>query len=107
AKTLRSEHSLGLKLLDEIASLTGWLLFFYILYYFAALYLSTKNFGLSQIPKGFLVYDSHIFKYILVIVFLLHSAISLKVNFFRKSPLADLLLIPGFFFGSIIVLINF
>ncbi len=107
ARTLRSEHSLGLKLLDEIASLTGWLLFFYILYYFAALYLSTKDFGLDKIPKGFLVYDSHIFKYILVIIFLLHSAISLKVNFFRKSTLADLFLIPFFFFGSIIVLINF
>ncbi len=107
AKSAKSEHSLGLKLMDELSSLTGWLLFFYVLYYFAALYLSTKDFGFTSIPKGFLVYESHLFKYVLVIVFLFHCTIALKVNFFRRNILADLFLIPAFLFGSIIVLINF
>jgi hypothetical protein len=91
----------------ELNSFTGWLLFFYLLYYFGALYLNTKDFGLPYVPSGFELYDSIVFKYVFAILFLLHSCTSLKVNFFRHSFLAILVLLPIFFFGSIIVLFNF
>ena len=90
----------------ELNALTGWLLSFYIIYYFLAIYLTTKDFGLLSIPKSITVYESHTFKYILVVIFLLHASTSLKVNFFKKSFIADLILIPFFFIGSTIALLN-
>lgn len=90
----------------ELNSLSGWLLFFYLAYYFIALYLNSKDFGLTNIPQGLKVYDSHIFKYILVILFLLHTTTSLKVNYLSKSFVGSLLLIPFFIITSILTLLN-
>ncbi len=101
------EENLFMSFLEELNALTGWLLAFYIIYYFGALYLNTKDFGLAYVPEGFEVYTSQIFKYILSILFLLHSATALKVNFFRKSILATVILIPVFILGSIVTLLNF
>lgn len=96
-----------LSFMEELNSFTGWLLAFYIIYYFVGIYLSTKDFGLTKIPKGFLIYESQFFKYALGILFLLHIMTALKINFFRKNALADLTLPVVFVFGSIIVLLNF
>jgi hypothetical protein len=93
--------------IEELNSLTGWLLAFYLIYYIVSLYLTTKNFGLATVPKAFYVYDSHLFKYILSIIFLLHATTALKINFFKKSIIANFVLAPVFIFGSIIVLLNF
>lgn len=92
---------------EEISSFSGWLLVFYLGYYFTSLYLTSKDFGFINIPKGFGVYDSHLFKYILAILFLLHITTALKSNFFKKSLFATIILIPTFIFGSIIVLLNY
>lgn len=92
---------------NELNAFTGWLLAFYIVYYFIALYITTKNFGLTSIPDGFLVYKSHIFKYALGIIFILHSTTSVKLNFLQKSKIANIALPIIFIFGSIIVLLNF
>lgn len=103
----KSDEKVVLPFLQEVNALTGWLLGFYIIYYFVSLYLNTKSFGLSSIPTSFQVYDTHLFKYILVITFLLHSSSALKVNFFRNSSAANFILPPLFIFGSIITLLNF
>lgn len=101
------EEDLFISFTKELNAFTGWLLGFYIIYYFVALYISSKNFGLTTIPDGFLIYQSHVFKYVLVILFLLHSVTSLKVNFFQKSVVANIILPPVFIFGTIITLLNF
>jgi hypothetical protein len=101
------KDGLMISFLEEAVSLTGWLLFFYILYYFIGLYLQTKDFGFNAIPSGFLVYETQIFKYVLVMLFLLHGTMSLKINFFRKSHLASIILLPSFLLSTIIVFINF
>ena len=113
-KLLRERHrekaikeQLTLSFIIELNSLTGWLLFFYATYYFVSLYLSTKDFGIDIVPQGFSVYESHIFKYLLVIIFLLHVTTALKVNFFKKSLLANVLLPTFFVFATIITLLNF
>lgn len=93
--------------LDEIGSFSGWLLGFYLIYYFVSLYLSSKDFGLSNIPAEFFVYDTHIFKYALVIIFLLHISIAIKTNFFRKSFLANLILLPAFLIFLVAFSLNF
>ncbi len=103
----RVKEELYISFIDELNSFTGWLLAFYIIYYFTALYLNTKDFGLEYVPEGFVVYTSRVFKYVLVILFLLHSATALKVNFFRKTILAEIILVPLFILGSLIAIFNF
>lgn len=93
--------------LEELNALSGWLLGFYILYYFVGLYLTTKDFGLAYIPPAFFIYETVIFKHILVILFLLHIFTSLKINIFRKNLIADFALPPLFIFLSLIVIFNF
>lgn len=95
---------------EELNLLTGWLLVFYLGYYFISLYITTKDFGLlslADIPRNFFIYESQTFKYILGVIFLLHSATSLKVNFLKKSMIGSLALTIFFISGTIVVLLNF
>ncbi len=103
----KTEEHLIFSFVAELNSLTGWLLFFYIGYYFVSLYLNTKDFGLTNIPKGFQLFSTHLFKYILVTVFLLHVCTSLKLNFFKKSTIANIILPTFFVFATIVTLLNF
>ena len=101
------DEEIIISFIEELNAFSGWLLAFYTIYYYASLYLNTKDFGLSSIPKGFEIYNSHVFKYVFVILFLLHICSSLKINFFKKSLIANLILIPFFIIGSTISLLNF
>lgn len=101
------DENVIISFVEELNAFSGWLLAFYIIYYFSSLYLNTKDFGFTNIPGGFEVYNSQIFKYVLVIIFLLHSVTALKINFFKKNFVANIILIPVFIFGSIIALLNF
>lgn len=98
---------LAINFIEELNSLTGWLLAFYIIYYFAALYLTTKDFGLNTIPQGFYIYDSKIFKHILVILFLMHCATALKINFFRENLIASIVIPIVFVFSTLLMVLNF
>lgn len=102
-----TEEGLFISFVKELNTLTGWLLAFYVLYYFTSLYLKTKDFGLGELPNFMSVYESQFFKYILAIIFLLHACTALKVNFFRKSIIASLILPVVFVVTSIITLLNF
>lgn len=106
-KTEQSDERIIMSFIEELNTLTGWLLAFYLIYYIVSLYLTTKSFGLTEIPQAFFVYDSQLFKFILAIIFLLHATTSLKMNFFKKSVIASFILLPIFLFGSIAVLLNF
>lgn len=92
--------------IDEIYTFTGWLLAFYLTYYFISIYISTKDFGLSEIPNSFRVYESSFFKYILVILFLAHSSISVKINFFRHSLTANLVIFPTLLITIMLIMFN-
>jgi len=105
-KDKTEEHFLR-SLVEELNTFTGWLLFFYLLYYFVSIYLTTKDFGLGTIPQSFFIYESSLFKFVLGIIFFLHATTALKTNFFKRSIIANAFLIPFFVFGSIIVLLNF
>lgn len=102
----RVEENLMQAFTEELNAFTGWLLAFYIIYYFVSLYLNTKDFGLTKIPAGFIVYQSEIFKYALVIIFLLHTATALKLNFFKKSITASIIIPPTFLLLTIVALLN-
>ncbi len=93
--------------LEELNGFSGWLLAFYLIYYFIGLFLNNKDFGLNNIPEGFLIYESQIFKYILIIIFLLHASTSIKLIFFKKNILANIFIPIIFIFATIITLLNF
>ncbi|MBI4975058.1 hypothetical protein HZC20_00100, partial [Candidatus Peregrinibacteria bacterium] len=82
-KSISEESDFMMHFIEELNTFTGWLLACYVIYYLAAIYLTTKNFGLSNIPKAFYIYDTKLFKYMLAITFLLHATLAIKVNFIR------------------------
>lgn len=91
---------------QEINTFTGWLLFFYLLLYFLATYNQTKN--LHFIPSYFLeFYNIPLLKYLILIVFSIHAASSIKLNFMERSLIASFLLLPLGIFLSYILVINF
>ena len=110
-KTTSAGPAKNSKLTQELLNFSGWLLAFYLIYYFIGIYASQKNFSLIlgnyQTPAYLMVYKTVFIKYFLSTIFLLHAALSLKQNFFKKSALASLLLLPGFILGSILIYLNF
>ena len=103
-------HDFLERITEEITEFTGWLLAFYLVYYFVSLYVTSKNFGLgdpSSFPKSLDFYHTQIFKYVLVIVFLLHLGFTIKYNFFRKIKVASIVIFPSTAFLIIFVLVNF
>lgn len=101
-------ENFGQSFLDEIYTFSGWLLGFYLIYYFISIYLNTKDFGMepSEIPASFLLYQSSYFKYILVILFLFHNSLSVKSNFFKNNILAGIIIFPTFLLLSTIIMLN-
>lgn len=99
-----------LNLLEDITEFTGWLLAFYLIYYFVSLYLSSKNFGIiseESIPKSLQFNKTQIFKYALVIIFLAHCAFSIKVNFFKQNKYAGIVIFPIMIFVVVLTFVNF
>jgi hypothetical protein len=103
------EEKIGSSFLKELNNFSGWLLFFYLAYYFTGLYIHNKNFGvnLENLPEALDIYQTSLFKYLLVIIFLLHSATAIKIHFFKKSKIASALLIISFIVLSLITILNF
>lgn len=91
----------------ELLSFTGWLLAFYLIYYFASIYLNTKELGTLNLPQTFTVYKTNFLKYFLTTLFLFHSAVSIKINFFRKSEVATLVITPVFLLTTAVIILNF
>ena len=86
---------------------TGWLLTFYLVYYFTSIYLNTKEIGIEGIPATLSLYRSAFLKYFLTTLFLLHAALSIKINFFRRNDVATLVITPMFLLGSVLIVLNF
>lgn len=103
------ELSFTEQLLDSINGITGWLLFLYLLLYFTSEIIISKQifFEIYSIPTIFFIFKTGLIKYVLPIVFLLHATTSLKLNFFKKSIIANILLFPVFAIFTLLVLFNF
>lgn len=105
-RLIRREHNLYT--LKELNAFTGWLLAFYLTYYFIGYYSETYQLGLKpllQIPFTFK--DSALFKYLLALVFLLHAGTSVKLNFFARNAAANWIL-GGIMVGlGMLTLFNF
>jgi protein subunit release factor A len=92
-----------------IKGLSGWLLFFYLTYYFVSTYVITKTlpFMKGDVPSIFYLFQTGTIKYLLPGVFLLHLTTSIKLTFFRKSILYSALMFPVFILGILLTMFNF
>lgn len=93
--------------LEELNSFTGWLLFFYLLYYFVGHYVTTR--GLPLRPLLGIPFDmgeSVLFKYLLAFAFILHAGLSLKLNFFLRNKTASMVLVSSVLAASLLILFN-
>lgn len=95
------------KFVNEFTSFCGWLLAFYLIYYFVSLYSTTKDLGISEIPGVFYIYRSEFLKYFLSTLFLLYAGLSIKKYFFRKSDVASLVITPIFLVSIFLIYFNF
>ena len=94
--------------LEEFNAFTGWLLGFYLIYYFLGYYVTQGNLDLAPfLGIPFSLEDSVLFKYLLVLVFLMHSASSLKINFFLRNTFATISLPIASFVIMLLTLFNF
>lgn len=93
--------------LEELNTFTGWLLFFYLLYYYLGYYVTTESLPLKPLLGiPFNLHDSALFKYLLALIFLVHAAATLKLNFFLRSKTATLVLAPITLLTMLLVLFN-
>lgn len=108
---LRAEGELNLfeKTLSVINGLSGWLLFYYLAYYFVSEVIVNKDliYANPDIPSIFFLFNTGLVKYILPIIFLLHASTSMKLHFFKKNGAANLIIFPVFALASFIIVFNF
>lgn len=95
------------KFTGDLFSFSGWLLAFYLIYYFVSIYLTSKDLGIPSVPYVFYIFKSTFLKYFLATLFLFHGAVSVKINFFKRSELAAVIISPIFIFGTLLILLNF
>jgi hypothetical protein len=97
------------KVISIINGLSGWLLFYYLVYYFASEVVINKDliYANSDIPSLFFLFNIGMVKYILPLVFLLHASTSMKLHFFKKNGAANLIIFPVFALASLIIVFNF
>ena len=112
-KHRRDDQNLAIKrekhvyFLEEVNTFTGWLLTFYLVYYFLGHYVTTKGLALGPLfGIPFDLSDSALFKYLLALIFLVHGAISLKLNFFLRNKIASIALTSITLILGLLVLFN-
>lgn len=113
-KQLRHEKNLIIKkerhiyFIEEIETFSGWLLFFYLAYYFLGHYITLRGIPIDPfLGIPFDLSDSILFKYLLAIIFLVHAASSIKINFFLRSKVADAVLTTTTIVLCLLTLFNF
>lgn len=94
------------KMGSDILSFCGYLLFFYMIYYFISIYATTKAIGIGDMPFLFYIYKSAFLKYFLVTLFLIYGALSIKDTFFKVNKKAHLFITPITVLIILVIYIN-
>jgi hypothetical protein len=91
----------------EIFGVAGWVLAFYIAYYFLTIYLNSKDFSFIPDTKLNLLFQTAIVKYFFTTLFFFVCFLGIKIEFFRRKPLITPVLFVLFFFCSSLIILNF
>ncbi|MBU2524148.1 hypothetical protein KKG71_03065, partial [Patescibacteria group bacterium] len=93
AKAEKKAEHLWISFLLSANTFTGWLLTFYLIYYVIGFLLISKNFGFNQnISWNFNVFQIPLLKQFIITTFIVHSATSLKIIFFRHNFISSLVI---------------
>lgn len=85
----------------------GWILSFYLVFYFLTFPFAFKNLGIPSIPKTFGFYSIPFLKGILVLLFLFHITLVLRDEIPSKKNYFGFLLYPAFALLYLFFLFNF
>lgn len=91
----------------EIFGVAGWVLGFYIVYYFITIYLNSKEISFVPNTKLNLLFQTEIIKYFFTTLFLFVCFLGIKIEFFKRKPLITPILFVVFFFCSSLIILNF
>ncbi len=91
----------------EIFSLSGWVLTFYIIYYFLTIYLNSKEINLPTNTKLNLIFQTSIIKYFFTSLFLFVCLLGIKIEFFKRKKFANIFFIILFIISSAFIILNF
>lgn len=91
----------------EIFSLAGWVLTFYIIYYFATIYINTKQIDLFPQTRLSQIFQTSIIKYFFTTLFLFVCFLGVKIEFFRRKSAFNPILIVLFLISSSLIILNF
>jgi len=101
------EFTVSETLEKEIFGVAGWILCFYIIYYFATIYLNSKQIDFIPPTKLSLIFQTSIIKYFFTTLFFFVCILGIKIEFFKRKPLFTPLLFLCFLFFSSLIIINF
>lgn len=88
-----NEIKLSSNIINELTTLSGFIIGTYLIYYFLIILIDTENIFNLRGLKGFEINPNGIFKYLLIIFFLSHSAFAIKSNFFKSNKIASLIIL--------------
>ncbi len=108
AKELETtEYTFSEVILMEIFKLSGWVLAFYLIYYYVTIYLNSKQIELLSNQNFRLLFQTSIIKYFFILLFLFVCVVGLKLEYFKRKKYSGLYL--GFLYtlSSMLIILNF
>ncbi len=102
-----AEKANRLKTFGNGSLFIGWLLAFYLMFYFFTFPFSIKDFEPVSIPAAFAFYRISFLRGILILLFLLHIAVTLREEIFSRKTSLSLLLYPAAGILYLFFLFNF
>lgn len=103
----KMEFTPGEQLEKEIFGVAGWVLAFYITYYFLAIYLDNKQHNLNIPLEISNLFQTSIIKYFYIILFLMVCLLGIKIEFFKRKKTANFPLLFIFVISSTLIVLNF
>jgi hypothetical protein len=91
----------------EIWGVSGWVLTFYMIYYFLTIYLNSKQIDFIPPTKLNLLFQTTIIKYFFTTLFFFFCFLGIKIEFFRRKKLATPVLLIVFLCCSSLIILNF
>ncbi len=101
------EYTSGEIIVNELFKLSGWVLTFYIIYYFATIYLNSKNLPFIPDIELAMTFQTTIFKFFFTTLFLLVCALGIKIEFFKRKKFSTPIISVLFIFSSLLIVLNF
>lgn len=106
--SLQTDSNTPIEILEmEIFTISGWILAFYIGYYFLTIYLNSKQIGFLGDTSIGLIFQTSIIKYFFTTLFLFVCLLGIKIEFFRKKPFVTPIFLIIFLISSSLIILNF